>query len=175
MFEFGVKNIVFLIIFISAALFFAKNVNRLISWLKLGKADNRFDNIGARIKQTLIVAIAQKKILRDKKAGPIHAGIFWGFLILLFSAANSVLTGFGIINIFNYLGPIYSVITILTDVFIGLIMLAVSGAIYRRYVLKIERLPKDKDEKLEAFAILLTIFLIVTSLLFENAAMIVMG
>ena len=175
MFEFGIKNIVFLIVFISAALFFAKNVNRLISWLNLGKADNRFDNIGARIKQTLIVAIAQKKILRDKKAGPIHAGIFWGFLILLFSAANSVLTGFGIINIFNYLGPIYSVITILTDVFIGLIMLAVSGAIYRRYVLKIERLPKDKEEKIEAFAILLTIFFIVTSLLFENAAMIVMG
>lgn len=175
MFEFGIKNIAFLIIFTGAALFFAKNVSRLISWLKLGKADNRFDNIGARIKQTLIVAIAQKKILRDKKAGPIHAGIFWGFLILLFSAANSVLTGFGIINIFNYLGPIYSVITILTDVFIGLIMLAVSGAIYRRYVLKIERLPKDKDEKIEAFAILLTIFFIVTSLLFENAAMIVMG
>lgn len=175
MFEFGLKNIAFLIIFTAAALFFAKNVTRLISWLKLGKEDNRFDNIGARIKQTLIVAIAQKKILRDKKAGPIHAGIFWGFLILLFSAANSILTGFGIVNIFNYLGPIYSVITILTDVFIGLIMLAVSGAIYRRYVLKIERLPKDKDEKIEAFAILLTIFFIVTSLLFENAAMIAMG
>ncbi|MFA7325508.1 MAG: heterodisulfide reductase-related iron-sulfur binding cluster [Candidatus Kapaibacterium sp.] len=175
MFEFGIKNIAFLIVFTAAAIFFVKNVSRLISWLKLGKADNRFDNIGARIKQTLIVAIAQKKILRDKKAGPIHAGIFWGFLILLFSAANSVLTGFGIINIFNYLGPIYSVITILTDVFIALIMLAVSGAIYRRYVLKIERLPKDKEEKIEAFAILLTIFFIVTSLLFENAAMIVMG
>lgn len=175
MFEFGIKNIAFLVIFVMAALFFAKNVSRLISWLKLGKEDNRFDNIGARIKQTLIVAIAQKKILRDKKAGPIHAGIFWGFLILLFSAANSVLTGFGIINIFNYLGPIYSIITILTDVFIALIILAVSGAIYRRYVLKIERLPKDKDEKIEAFAILLTIFFIVTSLLFENAAMIAMG
>ena len=175
MFEFGIKNIAFLIIFIGAGLFFAKNVSRLISWLKLGKADNRFDNIGARIKQTLIVAIGQKKILRDKKAGPIHAGIFWGFLILLFSAANSVLTGFGLVNIFNYLGPIYSVITILTDVFIGLIMLAVSGAIYRRYVLKIERLPKDKEEKIEAFAILLTIFFIVTSLLFENSAMIVIG
>jgi Fe-S oxidoreductase len=175
MFEFGIKNIAFLVIFVMAALFFTKNVSRLISWLKLGKEDNRFDNIGARIKQTLIVAIAQKKILRDKKAGPIHAGIFWGFLILLFSAANSVLTGFGIINIFNYLGPIYSIITILTDVFIALIILAVSGAIYRRYVLKIERLPKDKDEKIEAFAILLTIFFIVTSLLFENAAMIAMG
>ncbi len=175
MFEFGIKNIAFLVIFVMAALFFAKNVSRLISWLKLGKEDNRFDNIGARIKQTLIVAIAQKKILRDKKAGPIHAGIFWGFLILLFSAANSVLTGFGIINIFNYLGPIYSIITILTDIFIALIILAVSGAIYRRYVLKIERLPKDKDEKIEAFAILLTIFFIVTSLLFENAAMIAMG
>ncbi len=175
MFEFGIKNVAFLIIFIGAGIFFATNVKRLIDWLKIGKDDNRFDNVGERIKQTLIVAIGQKKILRDKKAGPIHAGIFWGFLILLFSAINSVLTGFGIINIFNYLGPIYSVITILTDIFIALIIIAVLGALYRRYVMKIERLPKDKDEKLEAAAILVTIFFIVTSLLFENAAMIAMG
>jgi Fe-S oxidoreductase len=175
MFEFGIKNIAFLIIFIGAGIFFATNVKRLIDWLKLGKEDNRFDNVGARIKQTLIVAIGQKKILRDKKAGPIHAGIFWGFLILLFSAANSVLTGFGIVNIFNYLGPVYSVITILTDIFIALIIIAVIGALYRRYIMKVERLPKNKDEKVEAFAILVTIFFIVTSLLFENAAMIAMG
>ncbi len=175
MFEFGIKNIAFLIIFTGAAIFFATNVKRLIDWLKIGKVDNRFDNVGERIKQTLIVAIGQKKILRDKKAGPIHAGIFWGFLILLFSAANSVLTGFGIVNIFNYLGPIYSVITILTDIFIALIIIAVMGALYRRYIMKVERLPKNKDEKVEAFAILVTIFFIVTSLLFENAAMIAMG
>lgn len=175
MFEFGIKNIAFLIIFLIAGLFFAKNVKRLIDWLKLGKADNRFGNLAERIKITLIVAIGQKKILRDKKAGPIHAGIFWGFMILLFSAANSVLTGFGIVNIFNYLGPIYSVITILTDIFIALIMLAVVGALYRRYIQKVERLPKNKDEKVEAFAILVTIFFIVTALLFENASMITLG
>lgn len=175
MFEFGIKNIAFLIVFGIAALFFAKNAKRLIDWLKIGKPDNRFGNIGERIKQTLIVAIGQKKILRDKKAGPIHAGIFWGFLILLFSAANSVLTGFGIVNIFNYLGPIYSIITILTDIFIALIIIAVLGALYRRYIQKVERLPKNKDEKVEAFAILITIFFIVTSLLFENAAMITLG
>ena len=175
MFEFGIKNIAFLIVFGIAALFFAKNAKRLIDWLKIGKPDDRFGNIGERIKQTLIVAIGQKKILRDKKAGPIHAGIFWGFLILLFSAANSVLTGFGIVNIFNYLGPIYSIITILTDIFIALIIIAVLGALYRRYIQKVERLPKNKDEKVEAFAILITIFFIVTSLLFENAAMITLG
>lgn len=61
MFEFGIKNIAFLIVFGIAALFFAKNAKRLIDWLKIGKPDDRFGNIGERIKQTLIVAIGQKK------------------------------------------------------------------------------------------------------------------
>ena len=172
--EFGIKNIIFLIVFIAAFGFMGKNVMRLISYLKQAKPVNRFNKIGERIKRMLVVAFAQTKILRDKKAGPIHAGIFWGFLILLFSAANSIFVGFGIENPFNWLGPVYSVITILTDVFIFLIYIAVIGALWRRYVSKVERLQVE-DEKFEAAFILIMIFFIVTGLLFENAANIQMG
>lgn len=174
MFEFGVKNVIFIIVFLIAILFLSKNVLRLISYLKLAKPDNRFNNIWGRIKQTLIVAIGQKKILRDKKAGPIHAGIFWGFLILLFSALNSIFTGFGIHHIFNYLFVVFSAITILTDVFIALIIVAVIMALYRRYISKVRRLQREGGASVEAGLILLTIFFIVTSLLFENAALIAM-
>lgn len=174
--EFGIKNIIFILVFISAIAFFTKNAMRLISYLKLGKPDpKRFENIGQRIKQTLIIAIGQKKILRDKVAGPIHAGIFWGFLILLFSATNSIFAGFGVIDFFDFLGPVFSVITLLTDVFIALIITAVIFALYRRYVQKVKRLQRDKHEANEAAAILITIFCIVTSLLFENASAIKMG
>ena len=34
MFEFGIKNVAFLIIFIGAGIFFATNVKRLIDWLE---------------------------------------------------------------------------------------------------------------------------------------------
>jgi Fe-S oxidoreductase/nitrate reductase gamma subunit len=175
--EFGTKNLIFAIIFLIAIGLFIFNAIRLISYLKLAKPEknNRLDNIGKRIMQTLTVAIFQKKILRDKSAGPIHAGIFWGFLILLFSALNSIFTGFGIHHFFNFLGPVFSVITILTDLFCLAIIIAVIAALYRRYIMQIKRLPKDPSEKLEAGVILVTIFFIVTGLLFENSAMIAMN
>lgn len=169
--EFGIKNIVFIVVFLIAIGFFTKSVSKLISYLKLAQPDNRFDRIGERLWHTLVVAIGQKKILRDKKAGPIHAGIFWGFLILLFSALNSIFTGFGIHNLFNYLGPVFSVITILTDVFIALIIVAVVMALLRRFVFKVKRLQKEGKGQGEAGLILLMIFTIVSSLMIENAAM----
>lgn len=167
--EFGLKNIIFIIIFLAAFGFFTKNALRLISYLKLAKPDNRFGDIGSRIKQTLLVAFAQTKILRDKQAGPIHAGIFWGFMILLFSAKNAIFAGlFGVYDFFSFLGPIYSVITFLTDLFCVAIIIAVAMALWRRYVMKIQRLQVEA-EKVEAAFILMMIFTIVTSLLFENA------
>ncbi|HRP02711.1 MAG TPA: heterodisulfide reductase-related iron-sulfur binding cluster [Candidatus Kapabacteria bacterium] len=172
--NFGVKNIIFIIIFLIASGIFAYNVRRLIQYLQLAKPDNRFDRIWERILQTLVIAFGQTKLLRDKKAGAIHASIFWGFLILLFSAANSVFNGFGINHLFNYLGPIFSLITILTDLFTLAIIVAVSGALLRRYVFHIKRLQRE-GESIEAAVILLMIFSIVTSLMFENASLITMG
>jgi Fe-S oxidoreductase len=168
--EFGLKNIIFIIIFLSALGLFAKSMLRFISYLKLAQPDNRFDNISLRLLHTLSVAIFQKKILRDKAAGPIHAMIFWGFMILLFAALNSVMTGFGFHNFFNFLGPINSFITFFTDIFITLIIVGVIASLYRRYVMKVKRLQRDKHEAIEAGVILMTIFFIVTALMFENAA-----
>ncbi len=173
--EFGLKNIIFILVFTAGGGFFTMNVMKLISYLKLAKPDNRFGDIGKRIMNTLVVAIGQKKILRDKKAGPIHAGIFWGFLILLFSALNSVFSGFGIDGVFGYLGPVFSVITILTDLFIALIIVAVVMALIRRLVVKVPRLHREGHSQAEASMILMIIFFIVTSLMFENASAIVMG
>lgn len=167
--EFGIKNIVFLLVFGVAAAIFAKNASRLIAFLKIAKPDNRFDDIPARLKQTLFVAIFQTKIFRDKVAGPVHALIFWGFLILLFSAGNSMLTGFGLKNPFDFLGYIFTGITFITDFFIGFIIVGVLMSLNRRYIQKVKRLQVE-HEKVEAGLILLTIFSIVTSLLFENAA-----
>ncbi len=92
--EFGLKNLIFVFVFLAAFGFFTKNVVRLISYLKLGQAENRTDNIAKRTWLALKVAIFQTKILREASGGTIHAWIFWGFLILLFAASNSVFTGF---------------------------------------------------------------------------------
>ena len=172
--EFGLKNIIFIPIFLAAFILFTRNAVKLISYLKLAKPDSRFGDVAERIKQTIIVAIFQTKILRDKKAGPIHAGIFWGFLILLFSAVNAIVAGlFGVYDFFSFLGPVYSIITVLTDIFCLAIIIAVIFALWRRYVVKVGRLQVEA-EKMEAAVILMLIFTIVTSLLFENSTATVM-
>lgn len=164
-----IKTLLFLLVLIAAFSFMATNVRRLISYLRLAKPENRFDRIPERLWQTLKIAIGQSKILRDKTAGPIHAGIFWGFLILLFSAIEAILEGFHEGWSLNFLGPVYSVITILTDVFCLLIVLGTLASLWRRYVTKVKRLQVE-SEKVEAAMILLTIFCIVSALLLQNAS-----
>lgn len=162
------QNYLFIIVFVGALVLFGRSALRLISWLRIARPDVRWDRIPERIRQTLVVGFGQSKILRDKAAGPIHAGIFWGFLVLLASAIEMVLEGIFPGGTLNFLGPIYSVITILTDIFCLLIIVGTMMSLWRRYVKKVKRLQVE-GEKVEAGLILLTIFCIVTALLVQNA------
>ncbi|MBL8004683.1 MAG: 4Fe-4S dicluster domain-containing protein [Candidatus Kapabacteria bacterium] len=167
------KTLFFLPILFIAFGVMSYSVLRLLSYLKLGKPTNRLNNIFQRIGTTFVVAIGQSKILRDKVAGPLHAGIFWGFMILLASVVEAILEGLHHSWSLNFLGPIYSITTILTDVFCALIITATFIALWRRYISKIKRLQVD-GEKVEAAMILMTIFTIVSSLLLQNIARIQM-
>ncbi len=161
------QNYLFIAVLLAAFGFMAVSVNRLIGYLSVAKPTDRLDHLADRIRTTLVVGFGQSKILRDKAAGPIHAMIFWGFLILLFSAAEMILEGLHEGWSFSFLGPVYSVVTILTDVFCVLIMLGTFMSLWRRYVAKVKRLQVE-GEKVEAGLILLTIFFIVTALFVQN-------
>ncbi len=173
--EFELKNIIYMVIFLAAITFLTYNLIRYVKYLKLAKNENRFDNIPKRLAKVLGIAFFQKKIYREPTGGFIHLAIFWGFLILLFSASSSVFKGFGIANFWDNLGAINYLITFFTDLFCGLIIIAVLFALIRRYVVKVKRLQMDdKHEKLDALIVLLSIFTIVVGLLFENASAIVL-
>lgn len=165
-----IDSIIFLIILLAAFSFLFYNLRRLYIYLKLAQPEIRWDKPIERIKNTLKVAIGQSKIFRDKIAGPLHAAIFWGFLVLLFSASESIIQGFDRSFTWSFLGPFFSAITISTDIFCVLIILAVIWALLRRFVFQVKRLQGDGKEKLDAVVVLLTILVIVTSLLFQNAA-----
>jgi Fe-S oxidoreductase/nitrate reductase gamma subunit len=170
----GIKNILFLLVLCAAFGMIAWNVRRLISYLQVGKPEDRLDSIPQRVKLLLTVGFGQTKILRDKIAGPIHAGIFWGFLVLLASAAEGILEGLHDGWSLNFLGPIYSLFTVLIDVFCVVIIVLSLAAIWRRYITKLARLQVE-GEKIEAGVILLTIFCIVSSILLQNSARVSMG
>lgn len=164
------KHLFFWIIFLTAAGGIIWNSRRLINYLRIGKPENRFDFIGQRIKNVLVVAIGQSKLMREPIAGAIHAAIFWGFLVLLAAVIESLLEGLIPGAHLNWLGPIYSVLTISQDVFCVLIIVGVAWAFWRRYVSRVKRLQGDAAERKDASLILVLIGLIVTSLLLLNGA-----
>lgn len=170
----NIGNLIFLVIFCVAATVLYLKLSLFIKYLKLAQPDNKLQDLPKRFLNMLSIAFGQRKILRDKFAGPMHAAIFWGFLILLFSASESVIQGFYTPFSWNILGPIYSVITLFTDIFCVLIFFAVIFALTRRFIIKVERLQGDKKEIKDALLVLFSILIIVTSLLLENAALRIM-
>lgn len=165
-----IKTIIFFLVFAAAMYFLYVNIKKIYALIGLGKDDNRFDNIPQRIGQMLGVAIFQSKILRFKSAGLVHVGIFWGFLVLMFSAGEAIIQGFYHDFSLAFLGPVYWAITLLTDIFCVIIIVSIIISLIRRYVVRVPRLQGDAEELKDALIVLLAIFTIVTSLLLEISA-----
>jgi len=165
-----IKNIIFTLVFIAAFVFLGYNVRRLLRYLSIGEKENRFDKIFERIKNVLKVAIAQTKILRDPIGGTVHVLIFWGFLLFLAAVVESIIQGFYSGFTLQFLGPIYSLITITQDVFGILVILAVLYALYRRYIQKVKRLEHGKESLIDATVVLILILIVVVAMFGQNMA-----
>lgn len=166
-----IKNFIFILVFITAFGFLFWSLKNLFDYMMVAKKkDNRFDFIGKRIKNVIKIAFGQSKLLRDPVAGSIHFLIFWGFVLFLFAVIEALIQGFYSPFNLSFLGPIYSAITVVQDVFGVLVILAVIVALLRRYVFTIPRLQVDKAASLDATVILSLILLVVVAMMFESMA-----
>lgn len=163
------NNLIFILILLLSFGFFGFSVRRLIAMLNIGKPEDRLDKLGARFKKMFVVALGQTKILREPLAGILHALIFWGFVVLLSAVIEAM--GEGIISGFSlrFLGPLYEPLIFLQDLFAGFVLLAVFGAILHRTLFKPKRLELGLHSMIDAVAILKTIFLIMVTMLGQNA------
>lgn len=171
-----IKNIIFLLVFITAFAVFGYTARKVFGYLKIGKSENRFDHFDKRIGNVIAIAIGQTKIFRDSVAGPIHAGIFWGFMILLLAVVESI--GEGLIPGFtlSFLGPLYYVIAAATDLIALVVLVAVIFALFRRHVAGPKRLRElDKPSQMDATLILCAISLIMISMFVQNGTRIALG
>ena len=165
----GPKNFIFILFFIAALAFFVWSCRNLIRYMLVAKKqDNRFDNIGERIKRVLVVAFGQSKLLRDPIAGSIHFVIFWGFMLFLLAVLESIIQGFYTPFSFKFLGPLYIPITLVQDLFGLLIIIAIILSLIRRFILKVERLEVDHKGKIDAVTILLLIMIVCISMFGQN-------
>ena len=165
----GLKNIVFILLFIASIGFFVYSTKRLISFLLLGQKENRCDRIGERLKKVFTIAIAQTKIMRES-AGIFHLLIFWGFLLFIFAVIESILQGFYSPISFSSLGVFYTLLTFTQDVFGALVILSVLISLYRRFILRVPRLIVDKHGMRDAAFILSLILFVVLAMFGQNIA-----
>lgn len=163
-------NVVFIVFFFSSVGFFLYNCKKIISFIKIGEKENRFDNIKERSKNVFVVAFGQSKLFREPVAGTLHFLIFWGFILFIFAVAESILQGFYTPFSFKFLSSFYSIITFVQDIFGLLVIIAVLSSLFRRFVLKVKRLQVDKHGNFDAAFILTLILFIVLAMFGQNAS-----
>ena len=134
--------------------------------LRTGRPLDRTDRIGERIWSIVVYVLAQKRLLQDLGPGLAHAFVFWGFIVLLATTGNYLTNGLvEAILAWPLGGIVWSLITLVANVLIGLILVALGYYAVRRIVVRPARLALTRD----AFIILGLIFFIVVTELIGDA------
>lgn len=165
------SNVVFLLILLLAAGVFSFSAQRLVRFLQLGRPQDRLNDIPRRLWNLLRIGIGQSKILRDPVAGPMHALVFWGFVVLQLGAIE--LLAAGVVPSFSYAAflpaPLHALFLISQDLTAAAVLAAVSFLIYRRLVVKPRRLQGDQVHGSDAILILSMIGVLMLTLLLTGA------
>ena len=150
------QNVAFLFVLVAAFGFFSYNAQRLVRYLGTGHGERRTDHPWTRLRNVVVIGIGQSKILRDPVAGPLHASVFWGFVVLTIGSIEILIRGvfpaFGFDRILPT--PVYGLFLLSQELFAGLVLAAVAVLLYRRLVVKPKRLQGDKVHSGDAVFIL---------------------
>ncbi|MFQ5924433.1 MAG: heterodisulfide reductase-related iron-sulfur binding cluster [Dehalococcoidia bacterium] len=143
---------------IPLAIVLAYAVNKRYRLWRLGKPDNRLDNLGQRIWSFVVTGIVDvlihRRFLREPYPGMIHFLIFAGVLV---SFAATVIVSTTYYALGGLVGAPYLGLSFVVDVFGILLLIGVIIAAFRRYIQRPDRL----DNKAEDAIALALIFLIV--------------
>lgn len=160
------------LLLIVALAIFGRTMVQKIQLLMALEPTDRANHILDRLKNMVVIALGQKRLVGRKKewsSGIMHAFIFWGFCILIIRSLN--LYGEGFVKGFQLpllgqefiLGYLYAG---LKDIMEGIILLMVSYAVFRRAILKPERL----HNTWEAYFVLgMIVVLMMSDLLLDGA------
>ena len=105
-----------------------------------------FSEIPRRFVGLIQYAFIQTKMFKDWRAGLMHAGIFWGFVLLTIGTAN-IVTG-GIIEQVLSIpldGLIWALISAMQNVVAVIVLVCIAWALFRRLVTKPRRLTFNRD------------------------------
>ena len=133
--------ILFLILLLAGSAFFALNLRKTISNIKLGRSVSRTDQKGERFKTMAMVALGQSKMVRKPISGFFHIIIYVAFVITQIELIEVIVDGLsGQHRVFQPgLGGFYTFVISLIEVLSVLALLATFIFLSRRNLLKIPR------------------------------------
>ncbi len=155
----GVRLIVYLLALIPVFLFIYGLWRKIKLW-RIGKKENRYDQVWKRIKSTLYNGILQVRNLEKAFPGTIHLFVFWGFVILFIGTVIIFLQEDLTLPIFNYeflQGNFYLWYSLILDLFGVLAIIGVLLALYRRIFLRPESLENKSEDFLSLYWFLLVL------------------
>jgi Fe-S oxidoreductase len=131
----SVNITLFAIILVIAMAAFLWSCYRRFSLILLGKSEDRFHNIGQRLKSVILFPLAQRCAVNKRyRFGLNHAVLFWCFIILLLANIEFLLHGLAPDKISYSLAPdgVYFTLAFIFDVVSILALLAIILAVIRR-------------------------------------------
>ena len=140
-----------------------------LAWRKLAivaalQPEVRWDHPAARLKAVLVNGFLQQRMIaRDWKPGLMHAVIFLGFMALLVRKVQLIAIGYH--EPFVYPGLAGGLFAGLKDIVELAVLGALAYAFWRRYVLRPQRLEKNREALL--VLVLITVIM-VTDLLYDG-------
>ena len=141
-------------VFWGAALLFVLAMARHLRIFVAARAagPSPFDDIPARIAGLVQYAFIQTKMFKDPWAAILHAGIFWGFVLLTIGTANIVTGGLiqAIVSI-PFGGALWAAVLAMQNVVAVVVLLWILWAFWRRLV---TRRPKRLTFNVDALLIL---------------------
>jgi Fe-S oxidoreductase len=133
-------------IFWGAAAFFALAMARHLRVFAVARPSRPFANVPARLVGLAQYAFIQTKMFKDPRAGLMHAGIFWGFVLLTIGTAD-IVTG-GLIQTVLTVplnGGLWAAISAMQNVVAVIVLLSIAWAYVRRLVTRPARLTFNRD------------------------------
>lgn len=169
-----INHSLFTILFVLSAVVFCILAWRRLSLISLGKAEERFDNIPGRLRDMVLFAFGQKKVLA-RPFGINHFIIFWSFLILLAANADFMINGiFPAISLRLLPDGLLGPMLFMFDIVSLLALITIFIATGRRLLFKLDT-QYVKRRSLEGFLILTFIALLMIAYFGIHGAEIALG
>jgi len=161
-------NIVFYVLFLGFAAFFAWSAYVRVRFITQAKWVNRFTDPIRRTLDLIPWLLGNLRVARPAYwySGVLHTLIWWGFIVLQIRTLNFLLNGVdGSISLESIFGVVYDGLRPVMDVFNILVIIGVAMAAFQRFVWRPNRLTLNMD----AWIILSLLFFLMVSDVIVNS------